>query len=44
MTYVPGRMEYDWGADAASFRPFKDGVLQNVSPFPFKFTAFQVKN
>ncbi|KAH0438475.1 hypothetical protein IEQ34_023400 [Dendrobium chrysotoxum] len=47
VTYVPysmGRMEYDWGADAASFRPerwFQDGVLQNVSPFPFKFTAFQ---
>ncbi|KAH0440137.1 hypothetical protein IEQ34_025684 [Dendrobium chrysotoxum] len=40
VTYVPysmGRMEYDWGADAASFRPerwFQDGVLQNVSPFP----------
>ncbi|KAL6009086.1 hypothetical protein ACLOJK_022313 [Asimina triloba] len=45
VTYVPysmGRMEYNWGPDAASFRPcrwLKDGVLQTVSPF--KFTAFQ---
>ncbi|KAJ3673809.1 hypothetical protein LUZ60_005801 [Juncus effusus] len=45
VTYVPysmGRMEYNWGPDAASFRPerwFKDGGFQNVSPF--KFTAFQ---
>ncbi|XP_072988116.1 cytochrome P450 704B1 [Typha latifolia] len=45
VTYVPysmGRMEYNWGPDAASFRPerwFKDGSLQNASPF--KFTAFQ---
>jgi len=46
VTYVPysmGRMEYNWGPDAASFVPerwFKDGVLKNESPF--KFTAFQV--
>lgn len=46
MTYVPysmGRMEYNWGPDAASFKPerwLKDGVFQNASPF--KFTAFQV--
>ncbi|XP_038985601.1 cytochrome P450 704B1 [Phoenix dactylifera] len=45
VTYVPysmGRMEYNWGPDAASFRPerwFKNGMLQSVSPF--KFTAFQ---
>ncbi|BAT98253.1 hypothetical protein VIGAN_09189600 [Vigna angularis var. angularis] len=45
VTYVPysmGRMEYNWGSDAASFVPerwFKDGVLKNESPF--KFTAFQ---
>ncbi|RHN54140.1 putative cytochrome P450 [Medicago truncatula] len=45
VTYVPysmGRMEYNWGPDAASFKPerwFKDGVLKNESPF--KFTAFQ---
>ncbi|KAK6139336.1 hypothetical protein DH2020_026917 [Rehmannia glutinosa] len=45
VTYVPysmGRMEYNWGADAASFNPerwLKDGVFQNASPF--KFTAFQ---
>ncbi|XP_004510551.2 cytochrome P450 704B1 [Cicer arietinum] len=45
VTYVPysmGRMEYNWGPDAALFKPerwFKDGVLQNESPF--KFTAFQ---
>ncbi|KAM7468518.1 hypothetical protein LguiB_016080 [Lonicera macranthoides] len=45
VTYVPysmGRMEYNWGPDAASFKPerwLKDGVFQNVSPF--KFTAFQ---
>ncbi|RDX78507.1 Cytochrome P450 704B1, partial [Mucuna pruriens] len=45
VTYVPysmGRMEYNWGPDAASFIPerwFKDGVLRNESPF--KFTAFQ---
>ncbi|XP_019459626.1 PREDICTED: cytochrome P450 704B1 [Lupinus angustifolius] len=45
VTYVPysmGRMEYNWGPDAASFIPerwFKDGILQNESPF--KFTAFQ---
>lgn len=46
VTYVPysmGRMEYNWGQDAASFRPerwLKDGIFQNASPF--KFTAFQV--
>lgn len=46
VTYVPysmGRMEYNWGPDAASFNPdrwLKDGVFQNASPF--KFTAFQV--
>jgi len=46
VTYVPysmGRMEYNWGPDAASFVPerwFKEGVLKNESPF--KFTAFQV--
>lgn len=46
VTYVPysmGRMEYNWGSDAASFKPerwLKDGVFQNASPF--KFTAFQV--
>nr|AJD25236.1 cytochrome P450 CYP704B37 [Salvia miltiorrhiza] len=45
VTYVPysmGRMEYNWGSDAASFKPerwLKDGVFQNASPF--KFTAFQ---
>ncbi|KAK4779695.1 hypothetical protein SAY87_015801 [Trapa incisa] len=45
VTYVPysmGRMEYNWGPDAASFKPerwLKDGFFQNVSPF--KFTAFQ---
>ncbi|KAH9761804.1 cytochrome P450 704B1 [Citrus sinensis] len=45
VTYVPysmGRMEYNWGPDAASFKPerwLKDGVFQNASPF--KFTAFQ---
>ncbi|XP_050372932.1 cytochrome P450 704B1 [Argentina anserina] len=45
VTYVPysmGRMEYNWGADAASFKPerwLKDGYFQNASPF--KFTAFQ---
>jgi cytochrome P450 len=48
VTYVPysmGRMEYNWGPNAASFIPerwFKDGVLKNESPF--KFTAFQVNN
>lgn len=46
VTYVPysmGRMEYNWGPDAASFVPerwFKDRVLKTESPF--KFTAFQV--
>lgn len=46
VTYVPysmGRMEYNWGPDAASFKPerwLKDGCFQNASPF--KFTAFQV--
>lgn len=46
VTYVPysmGRMAYNWGPDAASFKPerwLKDGVFQNASPF--KFTAFQV--
>ena len=46
VTYVPysmGRMEYNWGPDAASFKPerwLKDGFFQNASPF--KFTAFQV--
>ncbi|XP_058746980.1 cytochrome P450 704B1-like [Vicia villosa] len=45
VTYVPysmGRMEYNWGPSAASFKPerwFHDGVLKNESPF--KFTAFQ---
>ncbi|XP_058077275.1 cytochrome P450 704B1 [Magnolia sinica] len=45
VTYVPysmGRMEYNWGPDAVSFKPerwFKDGILQTFSPF--KFTAFQ---
>ncbi|GJN30401.1 hypothetical protein PR202_gb18706 [Eleusine coracana subsp. coracana] len=46
VTYVPysmGRMEYNWGADAASFRPERwindDGAFRNASPF--KFTAFQ---
>ncbi|PIM98252.1 Cytochrome P450 CYP4/CYP19/CYP26 subfamily [Handroanthus impetiginosus] len=45
VTYVPyamGRMEYNWGPDAALFKPerwLKDGVFQNSSPF--KFTAFQ---
>ncbi|KAF2298875.1 hypothetical protein GH714_028497 [Hevea brasiliensis] len=45
VTYVPysmGRMEYNWGSDAASFKPerwLKDGFFQNASPF--KFTAFQ---
>lgn len=48
VTYVPysmGRMEYNWGSDAASFKPerwLKDGFFQNASPF--KFTAFQVSN
>lgn len=46
ITYVPysmGRMEYNWGSDAAAFNPdrwFKDGTFQTASPF--KFTAFQV--
>lgn len=45
VTYVPysmGRMEYNWGVDAACFKPerwLKDGMFQNASPF--KFTAFQ---
>ncbi|KAG8475644.1 hypothetical protein CXB51_032588 [Gossypium anomalum] len=45
VTYVPysmGRMEYNWGPDAAAFRPerwLKEGCFQNASPF--KFTAFQ---
>ncbi|EOA34999.1 hypothetical protein CARUB_v10020091mg [Capsella rubella] len=45
VTYVPysmGRMEYNWGSDASSFKPerwLKDGTFQNASPF--KFTAFQ---
>ncbi|KAJ4972813.1 hypothetical protein NE237_005987 [Protea cynaroides] len=45
VTYVPysmGRMEYNWGPDAACFKPerwLKNGLFQNVSPF--KFTAFQ---
>ncbi|KMT07024.1 hypothetical protein BVRB_6g153550 [Beta vulgaris subsp. vulgaris] len=45
VTYVPysmGRMEYNWGPDAADFKPerwLKDGFFQNASPF--KFTAFQ---
>ncbi|CAA6658744.1 unnamed protein product [Spirodela intermedia] len=45
VTYAPyamGRMEYNWGKDAPSFRPerwLKDGVFHGVSPF--KFTAFQ---
>ncbi|VAI09292.1 unnamed protein product [Triticum turgidum subsp. durum] len=46
VTYVPysmGRMEYNWGPDAASFRPERwigdDGAFRNASPF--KFTAFQ---
>ena len=48
VTYVPysmGRMEYNWGPDAASFKPerwLKDGFFQNASPF--KFTAFQVSS
>jgi len=48
VTYVPysmGRMEYNWGPDAASFKPerwLSDGFFQNASPF--KFTAFQVIN
>ncbi|XAR55982.1 hypothetical protein NMG60_11036248 [Bertholletia excelsa] len=45
VTYVPysmGRMEYNWGPDAALFKPerwLKEGYFQNASPF--KFTAFQ---
>ncbi|KAL7252589.1 hypothetical protein ACSBR1_007202 [Camellia fascicularis] len=45
VTYVPysmGRIEYNWGSDAASFKPerwLKGGCFQNASPF--KFTAFQ---
>ncbi|KAJ1298612.1 hypothetical protein BS78_01G467400 [Paspalum vaginatum] len=46
VTYVPysmGRMEYNWGPDAATFRPERwineDGAFRNASPF--KFTAFQ---
>jgi cytochrome P450 len=46
VTYVPysmGRMEYNWGPDAASFKPERwigdDGGFRNASPF--KFTAFQ---
>ncbi|EAZ25728.1 hypothetical protein OsJ_09563 [Oryza sativa Japonica Group] len=47
VTYVPysmGRMEYNWGPDAASFRPERwlsgdGGAFRNASPF--KFTAFQ---
>ncbi|KAG9146063.1 hypothetical protein Leryth_016605 [Lithospermum erythrorhizon] len=45
VTYVPysmGRMEYNWGPDAAEFKPerwLKDDFFQNASPF--KFTAFQ---
>ncbi|KAL5725547.1 long-chain fatty acid omega-monooxygenase [Ranunculus cassubicifolius] len=45
VTYVPysmGRMEYNWGPDAAEFKPerwLNDGFFQNASPF--KFTAFQ---
>ncbi|GAB2297182.1 hypothetical protein Dimus_031295 [Dionaea muscipula] len=45
VTYVPysmGRMEYNWGPDAASFKPERwlmDGIFHNASPF--KFTAFQ---
>ncbi|KFK41374.1 hypothetical protein AALP_AA2G122000 [Arabis alpina] len=45
VTYVPysmGRMEYNWGSDASSFKPerwLKDGIFQNASPF--KFTVFQ---
>ncbi|KAK9935122.1 hypothetical protein M0R45_022236 [Rubus argutus] len=45
VTYVPysmGRMEYNWGPDAASFKPerwLKDGFFLNASPF--KFSAFQ---
>ncbi|KAL6567698.1 hypothetical protein OROGR_001366 [Orobanche gracilis] len=47
VTYIPysmGRMEYNRGPDAASFKPerwLKDGIFQNASPF--KFTAFQVQ-
>uniref|UniRef100_A0A0D9VPZ8 SET domain-containing protein n=1 Tax=Leersia perrieri TaxID=77586 RepID=A0A0D9VPZ8_9ORYZ len=47
VTYVPysmGRMEYNWGPDAASFVPERwltgdGGGFRNASPF--KFTAFQ---
>ncbi|GAV60567.1 p450 domain-containing protein [Cephalotus follicularis] len=45
VTYVPysmGRMVYNWGPDAALFKPERwlvDGFFQNASPF--KFTAFQ---
>ncbi|CAN6307871.1 unnamed protein product [Urochloa humidicola] len=46
VTYVPysmGRMEYNWGEDAARFRPERwineEGAFRNASPF--KFTAFQ---
>ncbi|GFQ02559.1 cytochrome p450 704b1 [Phtheirospermum japonicum] len=45
VTYVPysmGRMKYNWGPDAALFKPerwLKDGIFQSASPF--KFSAFQ---
>ncbi|KAB2624531.1 cytochrome P450 704B1 [Pyrus ussuriensis x Pyrus communis] len=45
VTYVPystGRMEYNWGPDAASFKPERwldEGFFQNASPF--KFTVFR---
>nr|GMD29616.1 cytochrome P450 704B1 [Ipomoea batatas] len=43
VTYVPysmGRMEYNWGPDAASFKPerwLKDGVFQKNLTFLFSF-------
>ena len=43
--YSMGRMEYNWGPDAASFNPerwLEEGFFENASPF--KFTAFQVRS
>ncbi|TQD78229.1 hypothetical protein C1H46_036174 [Malus baccata] len=40
--YSMGRMEYNWGPDAASFKPerwLEEGFFQNASPF--KFTDFR---